>query len=207
MVSRAKNASSRRAAPISLSSAIRAPAIRILPHANMFVARNKDLPAPDLIVVDERFWRNAVVHTQLGARPADRGGPVAASPRKGEARESRAIAPWRRRISPSGYAMLSRMAATLGPLSPPRIAGGGSDRVGQSDRARDYARACLLPEQMQLWTHGNETSAPRPDGSGTCWRRSISIPSARCSGSCWNATRRHATATVGTCCTCTIAVR
>ena len=35
----------------------------------------------------------------------------------------------------------------------------------------------------------------------------MSIPSARCSGSFWSAMRRHATATGGTCCTCTIAVQ
>ena len=42
-----------------------APAIRIMPHANLFVVRNKELPRPDLIVIDERFWPHAVVHKRL----------------------------------------------------------------------------------------------------------------------------------------------
>ena len=41
------------------------PAIRILAHASMFVARNKELPEPDLIVIDELFWRDAVSHKRL----------------------------------------------------------------------------------------------------------------------------------------------
>ena len=62
-----------------------APAIRILPHANLFVARNKDLPSPDLIVVDERFWPNAVVHTRLALDRLTEAGRWRHRPRKGEA--------------------------------------------------------------------------------------------------------------------------
>ena len=54
-----------------------APAIRIMPHAAMFVRRNKRLPDPDLIVVDESFWRGSHRPQAPGARPADRSGPVA----------------------------------------------------------------------------------------------------------------------------------
>ena len=40
-----------------------------------------------------------------------------------------------------------------------------------------------MPSRRSSGTHGNKTNAPRPRGSGSCWRRSISIPNARCSGS------------------------
>ncbi len=42
-----------------------APAIRVLAHAAMHVCRNQELPDPDLVVIDEAFWRDAVVHQRL----------------------------------------------------------------------------------------------------------------------------------------------
>ena len=42
-----------------------APAIRIMAHAAMFAQRNKDLPRPDLVVVDESFWSGSLVHQRL----------------------------------------------------------------------------------------------------------------------------------------------
>ena len=36
------------------------PAIRIMAHTAMFVRRNKKMPYPDLIVVDEAFWKAAI---------------------------------------------------------------------------------------------------------------------------------------------------
>ena len=62
-----------------------APAIRILPHASMFVRRNKDLPAPDLIVIDESFWADSRLYTGAGPRPADRSGALACPAEKDEA--------------------------------------------------------------------------------------------------------------------------
>ena len=41
------------------------PAIRIFSHATMFIHRNKALPEPDLIVIDESFWSGAVRNQTL----------------------------------------------------------------------------------------------------------------------------------------------
>ena len=62
-----------------------APAVRIMPHANLFVVRNQDLPTPDLVVIDERFWPGALMHKRLALDRLTEAGRWRARPRKGEA--------------------------------------------------------------------------------------------------------------------------
>lgn len=62
------------------------PAIRIFSHASMFIRRNKALPEPDLIVVDEAFWQVAVPAkpSRLALDRVAGAGRWRSRPRKGE---------------------------------------------------------------------------------------------------------------------------
>ena len=132
---------SRRNANSPIPAAIRpnfgkiGPAIRILAHAAMFVRRNKELPAPDLIVIDESFWRDAVAHMRLALDRLTEVEPLARHARASQAakdRRRKRSGPPKRfaqvkaakkpttasrmpSFRPSGSAVRSRTAATRAP--------------------------------------------------------------------------------------------
>ena len=161
-----------------------APAIRILPHANVFVVRNKDLPAPDLIVVDERFWPNAVVHTRLALDRLTEASRWRHRSRKGEARsESQRPHAGGGGFRHPGTQFLCRWPRPSDRCHRRGLRERGCDRVGQSDRPRNYAGDASCPADAALERMATRRVRQGRASSGTCWRRSISIPSARCSGS------------------------
>ena len=61
-------------------------AIRMFTHAGMFTQRNQALPTPHVIVVDESFWRNAVVHCRLALDRLTEAGRWRCRPRKGKSK-------------------------------------------------------------------------------------------------------------------------
>src|SRR4051812_10973473 len=58
------------------------PALRIMAHAAMFVPRNQDMPAPDLVVIDEAFWQGSLVHQRLALDRLTEAGRWRAQPKK-----------------------------------------------------------------------------------------------------------------------------